>query len=55
MKLTKTVVDALVLPDKGQVFKWDGELKGFGVRLTPGGKAYIVQAESETRQEKGIR
>ncbi len=44
MKLTKTVIDALELPDKGQKFIWDGELKGFGVRLTPGGKAYIVQA-----------
>ena len=44
MKLTKKMVDAFTLPDKGQVFKWDGETKGFGVRLTPAGKAYIAQA-----------
>ncbi len=53
MKLTKTVVDALALPAKGQAFVWDGELKGFGVRLTPGGKAYIVQArvKNKTRRQ----
>lgn len=44
MKLTKTVVDALTLPDNGQVFTWDQETRGFGVRSTPAGKAYIAQA-----------
>ncbi len=44
MKLTKTVVDGLALPDKGQVFAWDQETRGFGVRLTPAGKVYIAQA-----------
>lgn len=44
VKLIKTFVDALELPSKGQILVWDGQLKGFGVRLTPGGKAYIVQA-----------
>lgn len=43
-KLTKPIVENLQLPNKGQRFVWDAELKGFGVRLTPGGRAYIVQA-----------
>jgi len=42
-KLTKKTIDNLMLPTTGQVFLWDDELKGFGVRLTSGGKAYIVQ------------
>jgi integrase len=43
-KLTKKEVDKLPLPQTGQVFIWDSELKGFGVRLTPKGISYIVQA-----------
>ncbi len=43
MKLTKSVVESAVLPTKGQVFIWDEETRGFGVRLTPTAKTYIVQ------------
>ena len=41
--LTKTVVDALPLPMSGQLFVWDKTLTGFGIRLTPSKKTYIVQ------------
>ena len=43
--LTKTVVESLPLPDKKgkQVLVWDAKLNGFGVRLTPAGRVYIVQ------------
>jgi integrase len=53
MKLTKTIVESLPLPTKGQQFVWDQELRGFGVRLTPGGKAYVVQARvgNKTRRQ----
>lgn len=53
MKLTKTLVESLPLPTKGQQFVWDQELRGFGVRLTPGGKAYVVQARigNKTRRQ----
>ena len=43
MKLTKSVVEHSMLPLKGQTFLWDSEIKGFGVRLTPSGRTYIVQ------------
>jgi len=43
-KLTKKNVDKLELPAKGQKFVWDDKLKGFGIRLTPGGKSYFVQS-----------
>lgn len=43
-KLTKRLIDALRPPESGDLFVWDGELKGFGVRLKPSGAgAYIVQ------------
>jgi len=43
-KLTKKIVDGLPLPEKGQVFYWDENLIGFGLRLTPTRKTYIAQA-----------
>lgn len=45
MKLTKTKVESLPIPtDKDQVFYWDSETKGFGVRVTANGaRSYIVQ------------
>ena len=43
-KLTKRAVDDLVPPEKGQVFLWDSELRGFGVRTIPSGlKTFILQ------------
>ncbi len=49
MKLTKTAVEKLPLPASGQYFVWDKSLKGFGVRLTPGGRTYVVQRWVKTK------
>jgi len=55
-KLTKRVVDS-IRPDpagRTDIFAWDSELRGFGVRMKPSGAAaYIVQyrtAEGRTRR-----
>jgi integrase len=52
-KLTKRLVDALT-PSQGEVFLWDTELKGFGVRMMPSGVAsYILKYRNrEGRQRK---
>ena len=45
-KITKRFVDTLKpTPEtKGDVFAWDDDLKGFGVRMKPSGSAsYLVQ------------
>lgn len=43
-KITKSFVDKLILPEKGQVFYRDSELKGFAVRVTTGGsKAFVLE------------
>ncbi|MBI0475617.1 DUF4102 domain-containing protein [Sphingomonas sp. MA1305] len=43
-KITKRVVDALKPSDKADVFAWDSELKGFGVRVKPSGtKSFLIQ------------
>jgi integrase len=44
MKLTKSTVEGARLPEKGQRFIWDDELRGLGVRLTPTARTYVVQA-----------
>lgn len=53
-RLTKKAVDALRVPTSAQAFLWDGELKGFGVRVTKTGvKTFIVQyrnAAGKTRR-----
>lgn len=42
-KLTKRLVDAADVPETGQVFLWDSDVKGFGLRVTPGGaKSYVL-------------
>ncbi len=44
MKLTKSRVESLPIPATGQSFLWDGELRGFGVRITSSGaRSYIAQ------------
>jgi integrase len=43
MKLTKSAVNGLPTISKGQTFIWDSELKGFGIRITPGNISYICQ------------
>ncbi len=43
VKVTTRTVDA-IKPQRRDVFLWDGELAGFGVRVTPGGaRSYIYQ------------
>jgi integrase len=47
-KLTKRMIDGLRPKPSGDVFVWDGELKGFGVRMKPSGSgAYLVQYRTE--------
>jgi integrase len=43
-KITKTVVDKVVPPIRGQSIIWDTELKGFGLRVTPSRKTYVAQS-----------
>jgi integrase len=49
MKLTKRIVDEAAHPDKGQVFMRDDSLRGFGVRVTPGTKTFILEREIHGR------
>ncbi|SNS94719.1 site-specific integrase [Sphingopyxis indica] len=55
VKLTKKAVDALKAPASGQAFLWDGELKGFGVRVTKAGiKTFIVQYRNASGKSRRI-
>ncbi|TBW38415.1 DUF4102 domain-containing protein [Siculibacillus lacustris] len=51
-KLTKRTVDA-VRPSDTTAFVWDIELRGFGLRTSPGGKkAYVVQYRAENGRQR---
>lgn len=52
MKITKTSLDALPLPASGQKLIYDDDLKGFGVRLTPGSKTYFVQGRVNNQSRR---
>ena len=55
-KLTKRAVDALASPDVGQDFLWDGELRGFGVRVVPSGlKTFIIQYRNAQGKSRRIK
>lgn len=53
-KLTKRIIDALEIDPDRDVFAWDGEMRGFGVRVKPTGTtSFLIQyrnAEGRTRR-----
>ena len=53
MRLTKRTVDAIPVPERGERFEWDEELRGFGVRAYPSGKrVYVVQYRASRRTRR---
>src|SRR5690606_34889542 len=53
IKLTKTKVEALKPDPAKQYLVWDSELKGYGVRVSPGGaKAFFVQGRIRGSQKE---
>ena len=43
-RLTKSYIDKVATPEGSDVLHWDGDLKGFGLRVTPQGKRnFVVQ------------
>lgn len=51
-KITKRVVDA-TLPGPDEVFVWDSDVKGFGLRVKPSGvKSYVVKYRTGTRTRR---
>jgi len=54
IKLTKTSVANVAQPDKGQVFIWDSILPGFGLRVTPTSKTFIVQAKLPDGRDRRV-
>ncbi len=43
MKLNKTFIDSIALPQRGQKDYWDSDLKGFGLRVSPTRKTFFVR------------
>ena len=55
MKLTKTTVEALPVPDTESTIFWDDELSGFGVRVWSSGKrSYIVQGRANGKSRRVV-
>jgi integrase len=51
-KLTKTYIDNIKPPEKGQKLIYDDELKGFGLRVTKTAKVYICQGRVKGRVKR---
>jgi hypothetical protein len=53
MKLTKSAVESLPAPARGYSLHWDGELKGFGMRVTARGvKTFILQRRVNGKERR---
>jgi integrase len=56
VKITKRVVDATVPTSGRELFIWDAELRGFGLRVLPtGAKSYILQYRTGGRGSQARR
>ncbi|WP_068081712.1 tyrosine-type recombinase/integrase [Novosphingobium rosa] len=54
-KLTKTSVDAIEAPDGKDLFVWDTDLRGFGVRITPKGvKSFVLQFRMKNKAARRV-
>jgi integrase len=53
-RLTETRAARALLPASGQIFLWCSEVKGFGCRLTPGARSWIVQVRQLDGSKKRI-
>lgn len=54
-KLTKRTVDALPKSPDRELFVWDSELKGFGIRIKPSGvSTWIIQYRNEHGQTRRL-
>lgn len=52
-KLTKTLIDSTKAPESGELWLWDSELKGFGVRIqASGSKTYVVRYRTKDAERK---
>jgi len=51
-KITKTFVDSLPYPDKGQVFYWDADLMGFGVYVGTTSKTWFVEKRIDNKTKR---
>src|SRR3954468_112579 len=49
-RLTESRARRAKLPESGQEFIWCSEVKGFGIRLTPGARSYVVQCRFGEKQ-----
>ena len=48
-RLTKRTIDAMPHPATGQTFVRDGELRGFGLRVTPGSESFVLEKQIHGR------
>jgi len=52
-RLSETLVRKALPPAQGQAMIWDAEVKGFGLRVTPGGaKSFVLDYRAEGRQRR---
>ena len=53
-RINKRTIETIQHPERGQIFHWDTQLSGFGVKATKTSKSYVVEGQVKRRRRRCI-
>lgn len=54
IRINKRAIETIQSPKNGQIFYWDEQLTGFGVKATKSGKSFVVEGQVNRRRRRCV-